>query len=896
MKLIIVESPAKARTIEKFLGEDYAVAASYGHVRDLPSTAAEIPAKLKKEPWARLGVDTTGDYGPIYVVTKDSKSHVAELKKLLKGADELLLATDEDREGEAISWHVLEVLKPKVPVKRISFHEITQAAVARALAEPREVNLQVVRAQEGRRILDRLFGYSLSPVLWKKVRTKLSAGRVQSAALRLIVELEEARQRFVEAEYWDLEATLSAGGTPFGARLRRVDGKRVAGGKDFDPDTGRLVKDRAHLDTETAARLAADCREALPWTVGEVERKETKKRPSPPFTTSTLQQAASSRLGFSPRRTMQIAQRLYEGIDLGGAREGLITYMRTDSLSLSGEALSAAERYVKAEFGDDYHQGPRRYKTKAKGAQEAHEAIRPTNMMRAPETVSRWLDKDQLSLYRLIWSRAIASQMSDARLDNTRADLVATADGRELVFRASGQTVRFPGFMRVSGGSGKETLIPDLKTGEAIGGDDAAIALAEVQPVRHATTPPARFTEASLIKRMEEEGIGRPSTYAPTISTIQNREYAVKKGGALLPTYVGMAVMHLLRRHFSQYVDLKFTAHMEEGLDHIAAGDLDRTAFLDGFYKGDGADAAGLAETIERELPDIAYPNIPLGEDPATGEPLTVRIGRNYVYVQAGSGEDARRVTLPVDLLIDELTPERASELLVARAKADEPLGTDPESGLPIYLKTGPYGWYLQLGDMEDGKPKPKRVSLGRKFDPASMTLEYALRLLALPREIGLDPESGKPVRAGLGRFGPYVECARIFASVENVDVLFEITLEQALERIANKHRKPVLKELGPHPETGEPLQVFKGRYGPYVSDGKVNASLPKGDDPQDMTVEAALPLLAAAAKRKKTGKKKTAKKKTKKKAAKKKTAKKTTKKKTTRKKTAKKTAGKKAP
>lgn len=890
MKLIIVESPAKARTIEKFLGADYTVAASYGHVRDLPSTAAEIPEKVKKEPWARLGVDPGDGYAPIYVVTKDSKSRVADLRKLMKTADELLLATDEDREGEAISWHVLEVLKPKVPVRRITFHEITRGAIERALAEPRDLDLAVVRAQEGRRILDRLFGYSLSPVLWKKVRTKLSAGRVQSAALRLIVELEEARQRFVEAEYWDLEATLGAGGTPFGARLHEVDGRRVAGGKDFDPDTGRLVKDRVHLDAATATRLATASAEALPWTVGEVERKETKKRPSPPFTTSTLQQAASSRLGFSPRRTMQIAQRLYEGVDLGGSREGLITYMRTDSLSMSEEALVAAERFVKAEYGDDYHQGPRRYKTKAKGAQEAHEAIRPTGMMRTPESLARYLDKDQLSLYRLIWQRAIASQMSDARLDNTSAVLLAEADGQALAFRATGQTVRFPGFYRVSGTSAQDTLIPDLKTGETIEAQakddqDAGVTLAGVTPVRHATTPPARFTEASLIKRLEDEGIGRPSTYAPTISTIQNREYAVKKGGALLPTYVGMAVIQLLRAHFPRYVDLKFTARMEEGLDGIASGVIDRTAFLDDFYKG-GGDDPGLVETIERELPDIEYPNIPLGEDPATGDPLSVRIGRTYVYVQAGSGEDARRVTLPVDLFIDELTPDRAVELLAARERADDPLGTCGDDDQPIYLKTGPYGWYLQQGDITDDGPKPKRVSLGRKFDPATMTLEFACRLLSLPRVIGPDPATGKPVRAGQGRYGPYVEHDRVYASLDSLEQLFEISVEQALARIANKNKKTVLKELGPHPKTGEPLQVLKGRYGPYVSDGKVNASLPKGDDPQDMTVEAALPLLAARAKSTKTAKKtkkkkKVAKKTTRKKAAKK-VAKKPTRKKST--------------
>ena len=886
MKLIIVESPAKARTIEKFLGGEYTVAASYGHIRDLPGSAGEIPAKFKDRNWARLGVNIDEDYSPIYVVGKNSKTHVTAMRKLLKDADELLLATDEDREGEAISWHVLEVLNPKIPVKRITFHEITQSAIERALASPRDVDLQVVRAQEGRRILDRLFGYSLSPVLWKKVRTKLSAGRVQSVALRLIVELEEARQRFREAEYWDLEATLSAGGTPFSARLVKMDDRRVAAGKDFDPETGALVKsDRQHLDEDTATSLAAASLDAVPWCVGQVERKETRKRPSPPFITSTLQQAASSRLNMSPRRAMQVAQRLYEGLDLGGTREGLITYMRTDSLNMSGEALSAAESFIRAEFGTEYAHGPRHYRTKSKSAQEAHEAIRPTNMMRTPDSLARYLDKEQLSLYRLIWQRAIASQMTDALLDNTKVDLLAKTNDHALVFRASGSVVRFPGFYRVSGTSAKEALIPDLEQGEEIGGQGSAVSLAKVDPLRHVTAPPARFTEASLIKRLEEEGIGRPSTYAPTISTIQQREYAVKKKGALLPTYVGMAVTHLLRKHFANYVDLKFTARMEEGLDGIAAGKLDRQSFLDGFYKGEGGDADGLVSTIERELPNIEYPDIPLGEDPRTGAPMKVRIGRTYYYVQSGEGDDARRVTIPVDLLIDELTPQRASELLEARDKSREPIGTDPESDKPIFIMTGPYGPYLQLGEVVEDGPKPKRVSLGRGTDPTAVDMELALKLLALPRVIGEDPDSGKPVRAGLGRFGPYVERERIFASVENVDTLFTITLAEAIERIVNKNKKTVLKELGAHPESGVNLQVIKGRYGPYVTDGKVNASLPRGDDPTDLTMDGALALLASAAKRKKTGKKKVAKKKTKKKTTKKKVAKKTTRKKTTKKK-----------
>jgi len=906
VKLIIVESPAKARTIEKFLGEGYAVAASYGHIRDLPGTAAEIPASCRDKPWARLGVDTDDGYRPVYVVSSENAKHVAQLKKLLKGADELLLATDEDREGEAISWHVLDVLQPAIPVRRIAFHEITRHAIHEALAHPRDLHLDLVQAQESRRILDRLFGYTLSPVLWKRVRTKLSAGRVQSAALRLLVELEEARLRFRSAEFWDLEATLvPASGEPFAARLTSVDGQRLAGSKDFDPDTGRLKQPRnrqgdggargvLQLDGDLARELAAGAAEALPWRVGNIECKESRRRPKPPLTTSTLQQAASSQLGFTPRRTMQIAQKLYEGVDLGaGEREGLITYMRTDSLTLSEEALRDAAAQIRAEFGPEYTQGPRRYKTAAKSAQEAHEAIRPTDLRRTPAAVARWLDKDERALYDLIWRRTLASQMTDAVVDSTAVDLAAVAAGRSLMLRANGSVVRFPGFLKVSGKEDQDTLLPQLETGQFLGRPGDAAVLRALTPTQHVTTPPARFTEASLIKRLEEEGIGRPSTYAPTISTIEQREYAVKRKGALVPTFIGMAVIHLLRKHFDHYVDLKFTARMEEALDGIAAGEVDRVDFLDSFYRGSAAEGHGLVRDVDEQLPLIDYPAIDIGADPGTGEPLQVRIGRTYVYVQAGNGEGARRATLPVDLLIDELTPERAADLLAARERADEPIGRDPDSGLNIYVRTGPFGPYLQLGEVVEDQPKPKRVSLGRAADPAAIDLPAALRLLSLPRVVGVCPETGKPVHAGLGRFGPYVERARVFASIDSTEALFTITLEVALQRIRNKNRKPVLKEIGNHPESGAPLQVIQGRYGPYVSDGKHHATLRDGEDPLAVTLEQAVVLIAAAAEKKgrrpagrarKTTTKKTTTKKstTTKTSTKKAPAKKTTKKKTT--------------
>jgi DNA topoisomerase-1 len=898
VKLIIVESPAKARTIERFLGKDYKVAASYGHIRDLPGNAREIPEKVRGKSWARLGVDVEDDFQPVYIVPADSKKHVTELKALLAKADELLLATDEDREGEAISWHLLEVLNPKVPVQRITFHEITRGAIADALANPREVDLRLVRAQESRRILDRLYGYSLSPVLWKKVRTKLSAGRVQSVAVRLVVEREEERQRFHTAEYHDVEADLlGPGAVPFTARLVEVDGVKLATGKDFDPETGLLKADgrRLQLDATHAAAIeaAAGAPAALPWRIADVRRKEARQRPLPPFTTSTLQQAGSNALKLTPNRLMQIAQRLYEGEDLGeGERVGLITYMRTDSLTLSEKALAEAQEFLREHFGPEYADGPRRYRTQSKGAQEAHEAIRPTSFARTPDSLQGVLAPQDLAVYRLIWNRALASQMTDAVLDQTAINLTCRAAGSDLLLRATGSIVRFPGWKRVAGGLDRDELLPDLAVDDLLPSPAAAPGtegVLAVRAVRHETQPPARYTEATLIKKLEEEGIGRPSTYAPIIETIQNREYVAKKGGALLPTYIGMAVVHLLRDHFSRYVDLKFTAAMEEQLDEIAEGEGDHLDFLRAFYRG-RENEPGLVQTIEDELPRIEYPAVPVGNDPATGDPINVRIGRNFVYVQIGDDED-RRATLPMDLLIDELTPQKALDFVAQRQRAQEPIGRHPETGASIYARTGPFGPYLQLGD-DDPDHKPKRVSLGRGTDTANLDLDHALRLLSLPREIGLDPDSGKPVRAGLGRFGPYVECNRVYASVTSAEELFEITLDDALARIRNKNKRPVLKDLGPHPESGAPLQVFAGRYGPYVTDGVFNATLARGSDPEDLSMTEALALLTAAAARGKPargGRRKGTF------GAKKTTAKKTTAKKTAAKKTAtKKTAGKK--
>lgn len=855
MKLIIVESPAKAKTIEKFLGKEYRVAASYGHIRDLPGSASEIPQEYRDKPWARMAVDIENDFQPIYVVSKDSKKQVSELKKMVKQADELLLATDEDREGESISWHLLEVLEPKIPVKRIAFHEITRSAIKEALANPREVNEQLVRAQESRRILDRLYGYTLSPILWKKVRTKLSAGRVQSVAVRLVVDRELERQRFKSAEYWDVEAKLKAGGLEFSATLNQVGEQRLASGRDFDGTTGELKKagEVRVLDQAQAERFAAEAPKTLPWRVVNLERKETRQRPAPPFTTSTLQQAASSALGMTPRQTMMIAQRLYEGIDLGeGDREGLITYMRTDSVTLAEKALQEAGSYIKGQYGDDYYAGARRYKTKSKSAQEAHEAIRPTHVDRPPESLKRYLEPQEYKLYRLIWNRTVASQMADAILDKTTVDFGVEVGGEELRFRANGSVVKFPGFLRLHGGAQKDTQLPELKMDQAVGGEgEIKIEGAEAQ--QHETQPPARYTEASLVRKLEEEGIGRPSTYAPTISTIQQRGYVVKKSGALLPTYVGMAVTELLRKHFEHYIELKFTALMEDELDEIAEGKIDWKDFLRQFYLGNGGEDHGLKEKIEEELPKIDYPAIDIGNDPETGDPITVRIGKTFVFIQRGEGGEGNRATLPVDLLIDELTPEKARELIGARAEGQAPLGKDPETGENVYVMVGPYGPYAQLGEAGEGA-KPKRVSLPRGKKPEDVDLAYALKLLSLPREIGTDPETGKTVTAGIGRYGPYVERGGTYRNLENEEQIFEIGLEDAIERIKTKNQKTSLKDLGNHPETGAEVKVMSGRYGPYVTDGKVNATIPKATDPQSIEMEQAVPMLKEAAEKKKRG------------------------------------------
>ena len=894
MKLVIVESPAKAATIKRFLGGDYEVAASFGHIRDLPRSASEIPARLRSKRWGRLGVDVDGDFEPVYVIPRESKKHITALLKKARGADELILATDEDREGESISWHLLKVLKPEVPVQRIAFHEITRAAIRAALAQPRQVDEQLVRAQETRRVLDRLFGYSLSPVLWKKVRGKLSAGRVQSAALRLLVEREEERQRFKRSEYWGVRASLGSGDDAddggFTADLVETGGLSVATAKNFASRTGELERSRrvTVLDEPAAARIAREAMTVRPWRVRRVEEKDMRRRPSPPFTTSTLQQFASSMLRMPPRRAMALAQQLYEGIDLGGGeREGLITYMRTDSVSLSQKALADAARFIRQRYGDDYHQGVRPYATRSRTAQEAHEAIRPTEISRTPEALSRFLNRDQLRLYGLIWRRAVASQMADARIARTAIEFQvdiepeqgaaapahdavdpAAAAALNHIFRAAGSVVRFPGFLRVWGNNREDVFLPRLVEGQLIGRSDSGqgqanevpltdapiraptpVDITSVEPRGHQTQPRPRYSEAALVRKLEEEGIGRPSTYEPTLAKLREREYAIKKKGVLVPTYLGLCVTQLLRDHFPHYVDLKFTAGMEDALDRIARGSVDHVRFLSDFFRGDGDAAPGLERRIEEALPRIDYPALDVGRDPSTGEPLFVRIGKQHVYLKRGEKKDNQWAAMPMDLLIDELTPEKASDVINSRLRGGNPLGRDEESGLNAYVRSGPFGPYVQLG--EDGDAKPKRVSLPKGTSPEQVDLAYALRLLSLPRVLGEDPRTGQQVIAGMGKFGPYVNRVKTYRNLGSLERAFDITLEEALALLNASAGKPVVAVLGQHPDTGEPLNVYKGRYGPYVTDGKVNASIPRGRDPASVGVDEALGLLARAAVRK---------------------------------------------
>jgi DNA topoisomerase I len=836
-KLVIVESPAKAKTIAGYLGSGYDVESSIGHIRDLPNRASDVP-KEKREKYGTMGVAIQEDFEPYYIVDADKKAKVSELKKKLKDADELLLATDEDREGEAIAWHLLQELKPKVPVRRMVFHEITRDAIQRALEETRDVDQRLVDAQETRRILDRLYGYELSPVLWKKVMQGLSAGRVQSVAVRLVVERERERRAFVSADYWDITGTFDPG--TFEARLAALDGKRVVQGRDFTQQGELKSDDLARLD-EAAARGLAGELEGLSFTVRASDEKPYTRRPAAPFMTSTLQQEASRKLRFSAQTTMRVAQRLYEN--------GHITYMRTDSTTLSESALTAARRQAVELYGaDSIPDAPRRYARKVKNAQEAHEAIRPAgDSFRTPKQLERELNRDELALYDLIWKRTLASQMADARGLTVSLRLgTTTPSGRDAEFAASGTVITFRGFLAAYEESRddetekeEERPLPHLKPGDEL----QAVAL---EPEGHATTPPARYTEATLVQALEERGIGRPSTYASIIGTILDRGYVFKRGTALVPSFLAFAVTGLLEQHFGRLVDYSFTAQMEDDLDAIAAGEQERVDWLRHFYfgDGDGAGEEGLHALVSdlSEIDARAVNSLPLGESG-----IVLRVGRYGPYVERGE----ERASVPEDLAPDELTVEKAEELLAAPS-GDRSLGEHPEWETEITVKAGRYGPYVTEMLPEGATAKPRTASLFQSMSPETVTLEDAVRLLSLPRTLGVDPADGVEVTAQNGRYGPYVKKDAESRSLESEEQLFTISLEEALALLAQpKQRrgrgqaKPPLREIGPDPVSGKQVVLKEGRFGPYVTDGETNASLRRGDDPETVTIERAAELLA---------------------------------------------------
>lgn len=928
-RLVIVESPTKARKIAGYLGSNYVVESSRGHIRDLPRAAADVPAKYKSEPWARLGVNVDADFEPLYIVSPEKKNTVTELKGLLKDVDELYLATDGDREGEAIAWHLLETLKPRIPVKRMVFHEITEPAIRAAAESPRDLDIDLVDAQETRRILDRLYGYEVSPVLWKKVAPKLSAGRVQSVATRIIVQRERERMAFRSAGYWDVTAELDASVSDaqaapptFTAKLNTVDGRRVASGRDFD-SLGRVRKpdEVLVLDEASATGLVGGLRGAQ-LAVSSVEQKPYTRRPYAPFMTSTLQQEAGRKLRFSSERTMSIAQRLYEN--------GYITYMRTDSTTLSESAINAARNQARQLYGEEYvHPTARQYTRKVKNAQEAHEAIRPAgDVFQTPGQLHAQLDTDEFRLYELIWQRTVASQMADARGTTLSLRISGAArTGEQVVFNASGRTITFAGFLKAyvesldeqAGGEADdaESRLPNLTQGQRV---DAADLTAD----GHMTSPPARYTEASLIKALEELGIGRPSTYSSIIKTIQDRGYVHKKGSALVPSWVAFAVIGLLEQHFGRLVDYDFTAAMEDELDAIASGNERRSNWLNNFYFGgehgvDGsiARAGGLKKLVGGNLEEIdarEVNSIKLFDDDE-GRAINVRVGRNGAYLERmvedpdNPGElKPQRANLKDELTPDELTLELA-EKLFATPQEGRSLGVDPETGHEIVAKDGRYGPYVTEvlpappDEPDDGVgakkgkkptgPKPRTGSLLRSMDLETVTLEDALRLLSLPRVVGVDPQSNEEITAQNGRYGPYLKRGTDSRSLATEEQMFDITLEEALKIYAEPKRRgrqaaatPPLRELGVDPVSEKPMVIKDGRFGPYVTDGETNASLRKGDDVMSITDARASELLADRRARGPV----------KKKAAKKTPAKKTAAKKTVAKKSpAKKAAAKKA-
>lgn len=852
MKLVIVESPTKAKTIKRYLPTGFVVESSFGHIRDLPQSATEIPAKYKTEKWSRLGVNVDDQFAPLYIIPKDKKKQVAKLKQLIKDADELYLATDEDREGEAISWHLLEVLQPSVPVKRMVFHEITKEAIQAALDNPRDIDMHLVQAQETRRVVDRLYGYEVSPILWRKVAPKLSAGRVQSAALQLIVNRERERMAFASASYWDIVGQFT---TPsqeqFEAKLLSYNGKRIATGKDFNGKTGELKKSLAKdvmLLAEADATKLSTAFQKNDWLVNDVQQKPIVLRPKPPFITSTLQQVAGNVFKWSARQTMQVAQKLYE--------KGYITYMRTDSVQLSQEALTATAQRIVEQYGKEYLPGtPRFYKSKSKNAQEAHEAIRPSGKLMRPVTeIKGELEDNEVKLYALIWKRTMASQMVDAQLLQTTVQL----SNETAVFQAGGRVVQFPGYLKAYGDSTNdddETLLPAMQQGDTVHGNDFIAK-------DHQTKAPARFTEASLVKQLETDGIGRPSTYATIIDTIQRRGYVFKDGGALIPRFVAFGVVALLQNNFANLVNTEYTAAMEEDLDEIAAGEKEYLPYLQQFYFGNETDK-GLHNMLNVDIDARATCTIPIGVD-ETDHQINVRVGRYGPFVERLVGDTEETASIPDDLPPDQLTVEMAKTFIAKQAEGPKALGQDPETGENVFVLEGRFGPYVQLGDKpKKEKKEPSKKATGKKAAKVKkpkmkgllkgmvvndVTLEIALQLLAFPKTIGTYPKTDEAIIADNGRFGPYIRCGDETRSLSAEQHLLELTEADAIVMLdtpkVRGNRAKVVRTIGDHPTNSKPIVLYEGRYGPYIKHGKVNVGVPKEIKPEELTVAQAVELI----------------------------------------------------
>jgi len=838
--LVIVESPTKTKTIKKYLPKGYVVDSSMGHIRDLPSSAKEIPAKYKKESWSNLGINVDDGFTPLYVVPASKKKIVTKLKALLKDSDELILATDEDREGEAISWHLVELLNPKVPVKRMAFREITQEAINNALENFRDIDMNLVHAQETRRILDRLAGYTISPLLWKKISPGLSAGRVQSVAVQFLVARERERMRFKSGTYFDLKASVSKekDKNKFNADLSHLDGKRLASGKDFDENTGKLKKpDSVVLLDEKKSNDLRDLLNSAEWAVSNIDVKVQKRNPSAPFITSTLQQEANRKFGFSARDTMSVAQKLYEN--------GLITYMRTDSTNLSGQAINAARNEVEKQYGEEYLFKRVRNFGKSKGAQEAHEAIRPAgSSFIHPENAK--LSGREFKLYDLIWKRTIATQMAEAELEFTNVTITAEKDDTKADFKTSGKKILFPGFFRayVEGSDdpeaaieNQEIFLPEMKVGESID-------LHSLEAISHETKPPARFTEATLVKELEKRGVGRPSTYASIISTIQDRGYAKSDGKTLIPSYTAFAVTELLEVHFPHLVDSDFTSELENKLDEIAKGKYDPVKYLEEYYGGE----KGLKAQVDQQEDKIDPQKAKVLNLPLEGlNGMQVHVGRFGPYVKTEINGEEISTSLPADLDPGELSADKIQELLKAEKEGPQSLGNHPETGEPVYVLSGRFGPYVQLGEVTEENKKPKRVSLLKGMTPSDIDLDTALNLLELPRTLGEHPETGKVVKAGVGRYGPFVLHDGTFKSLKKDDNVLEIGLDRAVELLKEKSKgrgSSAIADLGTHPETDQPIKVMDGRYGPYIKYGKKNISLPKGTEPEKFTMGDAVRLI----------------------------------------------------